>query len=445
MRFKKYYLVSALYIISLVVTGAVALWSFTSEDMVVSRYIFIFIWVILLLFFFRHFYHATQIINRLIESMQGNDVVFLPETNNIFGKEFSKLFSYLNNRIETVKIEKEEQYHFFKTAINQSGSGIIVFDEKGKIKLCNKAALKIFGLETLNNISTFALFNPLIPEKLQANRPGSFILGATIGGQLFKLSWDVNKFIIRGENLGVTSVQNISRELEREEVEAWKKLMHVITHEIMNSVTPMKTLTYSLLDIYDQNGKPPSIEKLESINLEDTHNGLQALSNRMKGLMRFVESFRKLYKIPEPEFSNINLRKLFNELKLFFDSSIKQMNIQFSIAGDVQALIYADREMMFQLFTNLIKNAMDALGVSEQPSIFVEWSQNNIATTVKIKDNGCGMDEVTLKDVFVPFFTTKKEGTGIGLYYSRQIVFLHKGRINIASKPGEGTEVIVEI
>ncbi|MGM0406959.1 MAG: sensor histidine kinase [Bacteroidota bacterium] len=445
MSFNQFYFKLIITIIAISALGAFTIWSFSYDGLIVSRFILLILWMISILFFYRYIYNTTSIIKDFIINVKEGDLVFVPDSKNAFGKEFNELLSFLNQKIKTISIEKEEQYHLFKNAVNQSGSGIIVFDDSGKIELMNKSAFALFSLSNLKNISQLEQSNPELPKKLLTSKEKSFIIPIQVNNELQKIAIHQNNFILRGKKLKVVSMQNISAELDKEELESWKKLMHVITHEIMNSVTPMKTLAYSLFEMYKDNDKPKTIKEIDQHSIDDTFMGLKAINNRVHGLMRFVESYRKLYKIPEPIFCNFAFKEIVDELNHLFKDILKEKNIALNIRGEDDLKLFADKVMITQVMINLIKNAIDAVQETSSPEIVINnfFKFNEIIIT--ISDNGKGISAEELKDIFVPFYTTKKNGTGIGLYYSKMIIFMHKGQIRVNSKVNQGTTFSIHL
>jgi nitrogen fixation/metabolism regulation signal transduction histidine kinase len=394
---------------------------------------------------FRFIYKTTSIIKDFTYKIKEDDFIFLPDSKNVFGKEFNKLLYYLNNKIKTIKIEKEEQFHLFKTAVNQSGSGIIVFDNEGEIELQNEAFASLFAVNDIKNIVELKPANPELSDKFKNSKEFSFLINIRANNELHKLSVHLNHFVLRGKNLKVASIQNISDDLDREELEAWKKLMHVLIHEIMNSVTPMKTLTYSLYNIYQNNEKPKKLDELNPQDIDDSFQGLKALSKRVQGLMQFVESYRKLYKIPDPVFVNFLFSEVIEELEILFKDEIQRQKIDFKIEGDQNFKLFADKSLITQVIINLLKNAIESFKNKANPKITIRLSENKNKQTISIEDNGKGINSDLLKDIFVPFFTTKKDGTGIGLYYSKLIVLMHKGTLKVSSVPEKGSVFTIQL
>lgn len=439
MTFNKFYIKLFILIIFISVFGAFTLWSFNNNELYLSRYIICVLWIISIVFFFKHIRNVTIVIKEFISNVKEGDSMFIPSSKNAFGKEFTDLMLFLNNKIKNIKIEKEEQYHLFTNAVNQSGSGIIVFDKSGNVELINKSATKMFNLSNLKNIKDLSFANPDFPNKLDSEKETSFIVSIQVNNQLYKIAVHTNQFILRGKKLKVASFQNISNELDKEELEAWKKLMHVITHEIMNSVTPMKTLSYSLFDIYKSGEDAKKLKDLSEQDVEDTFMGLKAINNRVHGLMQFVDSYRKLYKIPEPIFENFTISDTIDEISTLFKETIIEKNINLEISGNKDLILFADKNLITQVLINLVKNAIDAINNIPEPQIQISIISNINENIITITDNGTGISKTNLNDIFIPFFTTKEKGTGIGLYYSKMIIFMHKGKIKVQSEVNIGT------
>ncbi len=445
MVFNKFYFRLLLNLILSCILGAFAFWSFTNADLLISRYILFLTWILSVFILFRFLYKTTHIIKNFTFKLKEDDYISLPESKNAFGKEFNNILRYLNNKIKTIKIEKEEQFHLFKTAVNQSGSGIIVFNSTGKIELINQAAQNIFKVINLENIHKLKESNPELPEKLRSEHEESFIISIQAKHELHKIAVHQNQFILRGKNLKVASFQNISAELDKEELEAWKKLMHVITHEIMNSVTPMKTLAYSLFEMFNKDQTAISVTELSEQDIDNTFLGLQAMNNRVQGLMHFVNSYRKLYKIPEPQFTHFNIHNILDETKILFKESFLEKKIKFEVKGNLQCSLFADKSLITQVLINLISNAIDAVQDQANPVIKIKIANPKNETIISVTDNGNGIKNEDLKDIFIPFFTTKKNGTGIGLYYSKMIIYMHKGELKVKSEYQKGSTFTIHL
>lgn len=445
MNFNKFYLRLFIIIIFLSIFGAISLWAFTNSSLIISRYIFLAIWIVLILIFFRYIQSATSVIKEFIVNIKQGDIICLPNSKNAFGKEFNELMNSVNEEIKTINFKKEEQYHLFSNAVNHSGSGIIVFDKEGNIELINNSAKKLFSLSEIENLNNLSILNPELPTKLISSKQESFIIGIHSNNELFKIAVHLTQFRLKGKTLRIASIQDISNELEKEEVESWKKLMHVITHEIMNSVTPMKTLAFSLFDIFKLDNKPKAVKELKQEEIDDSFQGLKALNNRVNGLMKFVDSYRALYKIPEPTFSNFNFADTLNEIISLHNKILTKKKILLEINSQHNIPLFADKSMITQLMINLLKNAIEAVEDIQDPKISINTSKLSDQLTINITDNGTGINDTELSDIFVPFYTTKSNGSGIGLYYSKLIIYMHKGSITVKSKKNKGTTFTIRI
>ena len=248
------------------------------------------------------------------------------------------------------------------------------------------------------------------------------------------------------ENFKLISLQNIRTELEEKEMEAWQKLVRVLTHEIMNSVTPISSLATTvegeLVSHLDNNIGECTMNKED---LEDIHLAVQTIQRRSEGLIRFVNDFRSLTHTPEPKFQMVSVNEMFDQLKILLKHEFEENKIHFTIFVEPTNLtISIDPELIQQVLINLIKNAVQALNEQEDRQIELRAFQDEKNNTLFIlKDNGPGIDEEAQTKIFIPFFTTKKTGSGIGLSLSRQIMRQHNGSISVRSKTNLGTEFIL--
>jgi signal transduction histidine kinase len=271
---------------------------------------------------------------------------------------------------------------------------------------------------------------------------GRELLRLKIGEEFVQLSIYAIELTLRGENVKLISLQNIQSELEEKEMEAWQNLVRVLTHEIMNSVTPIS----SLAAIVEEEVKPHTQENnntaLTKDQISDIHLSLQTISKRSEGLIQFVKEFRSLTSIPKPKPVIIDVRLLLEELVMLHRKEISEKNIRVSISVYPEDLtISADKNMIEQVLINLLKNAIQAFEEQEEKAIELKaFLTEKTRTVISIADNGTGIDPEALEKIFIPFFTTKKTGSGIGLSLSRQIMRQHQGTLSVKSTVGKGTE-----
>jgi signal transduction histidine kinase len=237
--------------------------------------------------------------------------------------------------------------------------------------------------------------------------------------------------------LHLVSFQNIQPELDEKELESWQKLIRVLTHEIMNSMTPINTLVTTITRIYrnKETGELKKPEELQTPMIEKTVKGLDLIESRGQGLIHFVQNYRDVTRLPKPDFKVLNVRDMFQGIKLMFDEQLMQNGVTLTIDCHPSLYINADGKLLEQVIINLVKNAIEAFEDAPDPAITMSAQSNNNQIIMEIADNGKGIPPDMLENIFVPFFTTKEKGSGIGLSLSRQIIRLHGGTMNVQSEP----------
>jgi nitrogen fixation/metabolism regulation signal transduction histidine kinase len=246
---------------------------------------------------------------------------------------------------------------------------------------------------------------------------------------------------IRGSTVKLITLQNIQPELQRQELDAWQNLTRVLRHEIMNSITPISSLTSTLREVlqYDLIHKNGHYE-LKEEGAEDLKEGLSTIENRSKGLIKFIDAYREYTSLPQPSITTVRLKDMIDKVAQFMKPELKKNNIQFEHSCASEYLtIQADQEMIEQVLINLIKNGIEAVEETENPTIRLVGKYDEMAVKIEVIDNGPGIIREALESIFVPFHTTKKTGSGIGLSLSRQIMQLHHGTLTVDSEPGVRT------
>ncbi|MGW8121248.1 sensor histidine kinase [Roseivirga echinicomitans] len=356
-----------------------------------------------------------------------------------------RLYSEFNNvirKFREIRADKEANYHYFRTIVQHVGIGLITFNKKGDIQIINSSAKKLLGVEGINNIFELSKVSPKLVESLMKLKTGgSDLVNFTQDGTHTQLSIYVIELMLRGEEFKLVSIQNIQSELEEKEMDAWQNLIRVLTHEIMNSVTPLSSLAATVKDnLVDNIEDDVPIEKEE---LEDIYLAVQTIERRSQGLIRFVTDFRNLTKIPQPKVATESVSKVLEHIQVLFKYEMAAKNIKTSFSVEPVNLTFSiDKELIDQVMINILQNAIHALEEStEEKHIIVRAFVNEYnRPTIVIRDNGCGIDEEALSKIFIPFFTTKKQGSGIGLSLSKQIMRKHGGGITLKSVMNEGTE-----
>jgi nitrogen fixation/metabolism regulation signal transduction histidine kinase len=347
-------------------------------------------------------------------------------------------------KLRNSRREKDSEFLFFKNIVMHVGIGLIIFKEDGKIEIFNSAARRLLKINRAENIHDLKeVSDTLVNVFIKLKTGGRELVRLKIGDDLVQLSVYAIELTLRGENVKLISIQNIQSELEEKEMEAWQNLVRVLTHEIMNSVTPISSLAGIVEEELKQHIEKQQTDPLTSDQLNDIHLSLQTISKRSEGLIHFVKEFRSLTNIPKPRQVQIEVKTLLEELVMLHRKELMEKNIQLKISVYPEDLtISADKNMIDQVIINLIKNAIQSFDETEKEKLIELKAALNEKSRplISIKDNGTGIDPEALEKIFIPFFTTKKTGSGIGLSLSRQIMRQHQGTLTVKSTVGKGTE-----
>ena len=380
-----------------------------------------------------------------LDSIQFDDLSysFKTESDDPAVKRLHQEMNEAMLKLRSSRREKDSEFLFFKNIVMHVRIGLIVFKEDGNIEIFNSAARKLLKINRAVNIRDLAEVSDTLVnvfEKLKTG--GRELVRLKIGEELVQLSIYAIELTLRNENVKLISIQNIQSELEEKEMEAWQNLVRVLTHEIMNSVTPISSLAGIVEEELKPHVKEDNNEPLTKEQLGDIHLSLQTISKRSEGLIHFVKEFRSLTSIPKPRPVQIDIRTLLEELAMLHRRDLNDRGIQLSISVYPEDLtLSADKNMIEQVLINLIRNAIQAFEDQEEKKIEIKVFVNEKSRAViAVKDNGTGIDPEAMEKIFIPFFTTKKSGSGIGLSLSRQIMRVHQGTLTVKSTVGKGTE-----
>ncbi len=347
--------------------------------------------------------------------------------------ELKQAFNIITTEFQNLRAEKESNHQYLQNVVEHVGIALICFDDKGEIQLMNHAAQKMLHKPYMQNIQGLRHVDRDLLYTLQRLKSGEReLLKLVVKDELLNLAIEATEFKLQDTSYKLISLQNIRTELDEKELEAWQKLIRVTTHEIMNSVTPIISLT-GLINtlIEDESGEQKALEEILPEDIEDIRQGLHTIENRSKGLLRFVNAYRSIYKQPKPNFQKVIAQDLLQRLATLFKSEWQERSIRFEMdVPDYDLMMTADPELLEQVLINLLKNAMQAVEGKADARILLSafrTAENRII--LQVQDNGGGIPEDFKEQIFIPFFTTKEKGSGVGLSLSRQIMRLHKGRI----------------
>ncbi len=372
---------------------------------------------------------------------------------NALGKSFKDISDEFNKVLQKFKqsrSDKEESFLYLQTAIEHIGVGLISFDSKGNIDLINRSAKKILKLSNVKNLSMLNSISPNLGDYIFKLEPGQQCTNRIITkDESIHLLLYATEFKMRRQLYKLVTLQNIQPELERKEIEAYQKLIRVLTHEIMNSVTPISSLASTVNLWLSSNSKE---EIMNNDTMDDISAAVIAIKKRSEGLVKFVEKYRDLAKIPKPNFEVFKAVHLFERLKLLMESGLRDCGIKFAYEISPEHLeITADPDLLEQVLINLLNNAVQSLknrnnlkNLAGTINLIAAIDDRGRAI-IKIIDNGEGITEDIIEKVFIPFFSTKKDGSGIGLSISQQIIHAHFGSISVSSKPNEETVFTIRL
>lgn len=356
-------------------------------------------------------------------------------------RELNEGMNKVNKQIQQLKFRNSQQEQYFKRILEHLATGIITFDRKGFIHHANTAAKKLFSTDVLTHLHQIEKLDLNLFTIISNIKPFERRLVKVTGMQgETQLSLNSTTFGAGENELIILSIQDIRYELDEKEVESWMKLIRVLMHEIMNSITPITSLSESLSRIYNPENKSVTPAEIDDKTISTTIKGLDVIKEQGHGLMSFVESYRTLTRIPEPDKKLFRVSNLFSRMEVLGDLLMNDNKIKIDFICNTPDLeILADENLISQVLINLLKNAIEANEDNPNAHIKVLAALNEGVPEISVTDNGKGIPEENLKEVFVPFFTTRKNGSGIGLSISKQIMRAHKGHLNVRSVAGKET------
>lgn len=352
----------------------------------------------------------------------------------------------LNKRISDIKIQNEHRERFYHEMMKYSATGLMAVDSEGYIQQINDSALRLIDMPHISHIHLLKQKNNDLYTKVTQITPGqTMTIKLLQGSELKLLSLKVSILNFGEKKYKLYSLYDIKTELEENELDSWQKLIRVMTHEIMNSIAPITSLSNTLTRIFVKSGSPLPVNEVTEKHIANVVHGLDVIEQTGKGLMHFVEDYRRLTKIPKPSFKPIHIDNWLGSIILLMKPRLDEENIELKVVRkEFRKEIIGDENLLSQVMINLLNNAIDALKTRPKKKIIVSVTEN-LGGRVKISvaDNGVGIIPEELEKVFIPFYTTKESGSGIGLSLSRQIMRLHKGSISVISEPGVQTTFVL--
>lgn len=361
-------------------------------------------------------------------------------------KPLRKGFNEINTTFKLISRERETQYHYLQKILELVDTGLMSYEqETGETGWINEAFKNLIGVPYLKTIHSLEKREPELYNNIIRLKPGDAqVFSVTRNQQQVKML--VSASIMRSDDkmYKLVAFQNVSEALDETESKAWSKLLNVMTHEIMNSVAPIS----SLADTLKNRLKSPEITGgIDASDLEDIELGIDTIKRRSEGLLKFTESYRSLNKITRLDLTKILVRNMFENLNSLMRPTLEKKHIELDIIlRDPALAIEADINLLDQVMINLLVNAIEAVKDRPEPRITLAAEvQGSNKIIVKVMDNGAGMPPELLDKIFIPFFSTRKTGSGIGLSLCKQIMLLHKGNIQVQSTEGKGSSFLLTL
>ena len=374
---------------------------------------------------------------KLITALSNDDptMQFSRVRNDPYFSEIHKGFNELIKDFRLVRLDKEAEQRFFEATVNHVKFGLAAYDQDGNVEMVNDSFLDLFKLTKIDNIKTLGIKSADLPAMLEGmNQQSESLQKIKIDGQPYHLIFLTSKFIIKGKEITLVSVRDISREIDQNELEAWQKLMRILRHEILNSLSPIKLLATNLSEM--------PITKLSKEEVVDMKTGLETIHRRATGLSNFLDAYSNLYRVPELELEILPAKELLQRISTLHKDHFEREGIDCRVSVPNESIsIKMDERMIEQVLINLVKNALEALKGSSNPVLTLSVEENKNETILAVTDNGSGIPEDQLDHIFIPFYSTKDAGSGVGLSFSQHIMRMHQGRIHVRSQQGEGTEI----
>ena len=380
-------------------------------------------------------------LNRFFDAIRNSDFTqtFTSRSRNKTLAPMIEGFSNVLEAFNKTRMEKESQHRYLETVVQHVGVGLLVFKADGSIDMMNQVARKLFGIPGIQHLDDLKKIQISLPEtfrNIRSNTKTRIQFQHPATGDMLSLSVHATRFIIQNDSYTLASVQNIQSDLEEKELETWQHMIRILTHEITNSITPISSLASTARTLLGRNEFADSSE-----TLEDVQQAVLTIETRSQGLLNFVESYRQLTRLPRPDFKIVSIDELFMHIENLLSGEFSEKQIIFKRSVQPASLeITADRSLIEQVLINLLRNSL--VWCANRPGAKVELSASlgpNGRPVLQVIDNGPGIQKEAIDHIFIPFFTTREGGTGIGLSLSRQIMHLHKGAISVSSVPDKET------
>jgi two-component system, NtrC family, nitrogen regulation sensor histidine kinase NtrY len=392
-------------------------------------------------------------LSQFIEAVQYRDfsLQFTEKNAPVSVRQLRRAFNQINATFKQLSSEREEQYQYLQKILELVDTGILSYDKEGEVGWINEAFKRMMNVPYLRNISSLEKRDESVYQAIMSLKNGDSQLVKINHKQVLLAK---TTFLNEDIETNLIAFQNVNEAIEDTEAQAYQKLLRVMTHEIMNSVAPIASLAETMEGAIARRkgiegrkggreigGKSRGGDKENDDDFDDISLGISTIRKRSENLLKFADTYRQLAKVSMTSFSEFYVRDLFEGVEILLENQIEQKNIEFDVViKDFELKIEGDMVLIEQVLINLIINAIDAVKSQQKPAITLSvFCNSQEQIIIEVRDNGVGMSDELLDKIFVPFFTSKVNGSGIGLSLSKQIMALHKGAITVNSVEGKGT------
>jgi len=402
--------------------------------------------VLMVLELFHRIMRTNRILESLLESIRHGDYnkTIRERAGGLGFSELADAAQHIIRAIASARIEKETQYQYLQTILEHIHTAVITLNESHQPELVNPLALNMLGLYQSRNPEwkeiekASPLFASTVKNLGESGRAMIRLSHTPEGKQLLILA---NTVKIGGRKVKILTFQDIEPEIEQKEMESWQTISRIMAHEIMNSLTPLSSLTETGIMMLQEEGETKKVDTLTQKTIDNLHHALRTISDRNQALVQFIGNYRQLSRLPMPEKKPVQITALLEEVKELYESFLREKGILFSVrpGASKNFTIRGDQAQLKQVVINLMKNGMEALEKVKEPTLSLSVKRVLDQMQLEVADNGPGIPPELLDKIFVPFFSTKTEGSGIGLPLSRQIIMNHGGQLSVSSELGKGT------
>jgi nitrogen fixation/metabolism regulation signal transduction histidine kinase len=424
----------------------VAVWGFVETEWQVTPLLAAFLAVLVLLETIRYVESVNRELSGFLEFVAHDDFSSTVATGKS-GRVFKKLeaaYKLLADKYRDLNRRRELNHLYLEALVEHVNIAILCLDDRNRVTLMNREAKRLFRMPLLSTLASLERIDPKLPSQLESLRDGDHtLLQLKIGGEPVQLASYVTEFQLVDERHRLISFQNIRDELEQREIDYSSKLIKVLTHEIMNSVTPIISLTKVISDrLVDEKSGELAVQGLPGDERHDLARGLASIHSRGSGLLKFVQAYGALTNLPRPSFVDVDVAVLLDRVHVLMAPALEADGVSLQVqASGADLTVRADAQQIEQVLINLVKNAGEALAGRDDGRVVLRGARDDDGKVlIQVIDNGPGIEAAHLDDIFLPFFTTKRSGSGVGLSVSRQIMALNKGLLTVKTAPGSGCE-----